>query len=365
MKFVRGMRDLVHEYDVFLLDMWGVMHDGQKPYDGVLDVVQQLKQHTTSSSDQPKRLIILSNSSKRKDHSMKMLTKLGFDPNDFTQILTSGEIAHHILSAHGTTDDPVTETTNEWHWDVLTEHLESTNNKARKVFVLGSGDGDADYCTSCGWELAPVDEASLIVARGTFTIDNGQTVVEKRVSEKEYDRVLQECLEQAASLQLPMLVCNPDKIRPDADKSPMPGQLGDLYEEALQSKQGLDGSSAERLVKRIGKPFADVYRIALQSESDQTVDLSRVCMVGDALETDVAGGSAVGIDTIWILKDGIYGDQLESIAQEKQKNGKDQDTALVHAAVEITSSFNSLPAHETYAKGRQLEPTVLMPHFRW
>ena len=53
--------------------MWGVMHDGTTTYEGVLDVVQKLKQ-------QGKDLIILSNSSKRQDNSIKMLKKLGFDP---------------------------------------------------------------------------------------------------------------------------------------------------------------------------------------------------------------------------------------------------------------------------------------------
>ena len=55
-------------HETFLLDMWGVMHDGNAPYDGVLDTVQELKR-------QGKKLIILSNSSKRRDASEKMLKK--------------------------------------------------------------------------------------------------------------------------------------------------------------------------------------------------------------------------------------------------------------------------------------------------
>jgi ribonucleotide monophosphatase NagD (HAD superfamily) len=51
-------------------DMWGVMHDGARPYDGVLDAVDQLIQAN-------KKLTILSNSSKRLDHSIRMLKRLG------------------------------------------------------------------------------------------------------------------------------------------------------------------------------------------------------------------------------------------------------------------------------------------------
>jgi ribonucleotide monophosphatase NagD (HAD superfamily) len=58
----------VLKHDTFLLDMWGVMHDGTQPYDGVLETVQELKRLG-------KRLIILSNSSKRRDDSEKMLRK--------------------------------------------------------------------------------------------------------------------------------------------------------------------------------------------------------------------------------------------------------------------------------------------------
>lgn len=316
MTLVTGVKDIVDHYDVFLLDMWGVMHDGSTPYDGVLDVIQQLVQAK-------KRLIILSNSSKRKDHSIRMLQKLGFDPNDFEQILTSGEIAFHMLR-------------NMDRWSLL-ESIEFP-----KAFCLGSGDGDKEYCESCGWSLAPVDEASLVVARGTFTVDDGTTVVNKRDDEQAYERSLDVSLQKAAARLLPMMVCNPDKIRPDVERPPMPGKIGDSYEEALGG-----GQDAEALVQRIGKPFRDVYDIALKD----TPDLSRVVMVGDALETDITGGSAMGIDTIWVLKDGIHSPDL------------DDDVSLEEEATAILESFNRLDG--TYAKGRRLSPTILMPRFRW
>ena len=70
------------------------MHDGTTTYQGVIEVVQKLRQHG-------KTLIILSNSSKRQDNSIKMLTKLGFDnatTDLFAQIITSGEVTHYLLS---------------------------------------------------------------------------------------------------------------------------------------------------------------------------------------------------------------------------------------------------------------------------
>ena len=60
--------EILENYDTFLLDMWGVMHNGSEPYAGVLDAVKELKALG-------KKLIILSNSSKRRENSHKMLGK--------------------------------------------------------------------------------------------------------------------------------------------------------------------------------------------------------------------------------------------------------------------------------------------------
>ena len=83
--FVSGLQGIVEIYSTFLLDMWGVMHDGSQPYNGALQTVKFLK-------EAGKKMIILSNSSKRKEKSLLMLQKLGFDPSDFDQIITSGEV---------------------------------------------------------------------------------------------------------------------------------------------------------------------------------------------------------------------------------------------------------------------------------
>ena len=73
------------------------------------------------------------------------------------------------------------------------------------MFVFGSGDQDEEYCTSAGWTLAKIEEACLIVARGTFTIDDGERVVKKKEDEVEYFRVMEESLKVAAERRIPMV----------------------------------------------------------------------------------------------------------------------------------------------------------------
>jgi len=323
MKQIQGVRDIVDDYDTFLLDMWGVMHDGSVPFDGVLECIQLLKAAN-------KRMVILSNSSKRQDNSVKMLTKLGFDPSDFESIITSGEVSWNMLSGN---------LKNEW----LEEHV---SDKKKNVFVLGSGDKDVKYCESCGWTVTSVAEASLLLARGTFTINDGSdNVVNKNESAETYEHALSMCLEEAAKRKLPMLVANPDKVRPDKHRPPMPGKIGDKYEARL--REG-NVHEPESLVKRIGKPLLDVYDIALR---DCVSERSRVVMVGDALETDVVGGTMAGVDAAWVLLDGIHSPDIDK-------------HNLLTSCKTVVENFNAR-SDETYAKGEQLMPELVMPHFRW
>ena len=319
LSFVTGVEQIARDYDIFLLDMWGVLHDGTAPYEGVLECVQELKRAG-------KELIILSNSSQRKDNSERMLVQLGFHPNDFHQIITSGDVAHRMLSLDQTLECQI--------WPVLSEIQE------KLVFVLGSGSQDEEYCESSGWTLATVEEANLIVARGTFSICDGTNLILKKKDELEYSRILDKSLRKAASRKLPMLITNPDKVRPDSELPPMPGAIGDAYASLLEDNE------VDSLIKRIGKPFPEVYELALKDR-----DPNKACMVGDALETDVTGGSAVGLTTVWVTHDGIHGPFIASCHN------------IEEGAAVILEQFNSKQG--TYSKDGKLRPSVILPHFRW
>ena len=69
---VRGFRELVARYDGFLLDQWGVMHDGSQALPGANDCVRRL--HALG-----KPVVILSNSSKRAPATLERLPEIGLD----------------------------------------------------------------------------------------------------------------------------------------------------------------------------------------------------------------------------------------------------------------------------------------------
>jgi ribonucleotide monophosphatase NagD (HAD superfamily) len=98
---------------------------------------------------------------------------------------------------------------------------------------------------------------------------------------------------------------------------------------------------AREYVKRIGKPFREVYDIALGDG-----DRSRAIMIGDALETDVVGGGTAGVDSLWVVNDGIHGADVA-------KKGADG----------VLETFNG--NFDSYAYGKKVTPRYVTGHFRW
>ena len=43
MKSIQGLGEIAGDYDLFLIDQWGVIHDGETPYDGAVDALAELK----------------------------------------------------------------------------------------------------------------------------------------------------------------------------------------------------------------------------------------------------------------------------------------------------------------------------------
>ena len=139
----------------------------------------------------------------------------------------------------------------------------------------------------------------------------------------------------------------------------MPGTIGVAYRELLAKHQGnKDSVELDDLILSLGKPFSGVYEIALNAvaaSSDESVDKSRVVMVGDALETDVTGATVSGIDSIWVIRDGIHNQAiLEASSNNNPREGCEA----------VLQEFNEA-SESTYARGRTVSPTVVLPHFRW
>ena len=65
-----GLRESIEDFDVYLLDQFGVLHDGVRPYPGVAEALEALH-------DAGKKLVILTNSGKRSAPNLERLVALG------------------------------------------------------------------------------------------------------------------------------------------------------------------------------------------------------------------------------------------------------------------------------------------------
>jgi hypothetical protein len=142
-----GMDEISTRYDSLIIDQWGVLHDGIDPYPGVIEILRRLKVAG-------KQLILLSNSSKRKESSFKGLMKVGIDASLFDDIITSGDLAWNMIT--------------ERRFDFHLPKTSETVDEKLKVFVIGNNQDDLEYITSCNCVLGSPENADFILARGTF-----------------------------------------------------------------------------------------------------------------------------------------------------------------------------------------------------
>src|SRR3954452_22299400 len=96
LRLIEGMRELAPRYDGFILDLWGVVHDGIAPFPGVLDCMGRLLEGG-------KRLVLLSNAPRRADDVVRRIAALGVPAGLYHGVMSSGEEAWLHLSRR---DDP-------------------------------------------------------------------------------------------------------------------------------------------------------------------------------------------------------------------------------------------------------------------
>ena len=262
---IQGISKILRNYDVMVLDQWGVLHDGKKPYDGVIDSMRQIRENF------PIKIIILSNSSKRSSSTQQGLLKVGLSPDHIDGIVTSGEIGWQRIR------------------DRFYDFLHHSDRPLR-VTLIGNADDDLEYIQSCGCILADPKDADFILARGSFSYSTASINHVYKTAEALFeciDTYLTEC----AMYSLPMLVTNPDTNRPGSN-APMPGRIGEKY-----SNKGMR-------VEYIGKPYSAVYdecyHVA-ESLLGKSASSLRFFAVGDSLEHDIRGAEVAGMDSVWIM----------------------------------------------------------------
>lgn len=249
-----SLRQIIDDYDYFILDQWGVLHDGVAPYAHALPALALLEEHG-------KPFVILSNSGKRSAPNQARLVRLGFPESISRHILTSGELAWRALSE--TVDSP----------------LAAIADKS--CFIIAQP-GENGLIQETPWREAPVDQAGMILVAGLTA----------EAKFEDYSEALAVGLER----DLPMACANLDFDALFGTKTAFgPGRLAHWYAE-----QG-------GTVHRFGKPEPSAFSGA-QAMLGVMPDM-RGIMVGDSLYHDIAGAMRAGIDTLFVTS-GIHGTTL-------------------------------------------------------
>lgn len=250
-----GLAPVIDRYDGVILDLWGVIHDGEQPYPGVPETLDRLRAAG-------KTVCLLSNAPRRTDGVIRKLSGMGIGRDRYDHVMTSGEAAYQALR---TRDDA-------WHAAL-----------GRRLIHIGP-DRDVDVFEGLGYTVvATPEEADFVVNTGI--VEYGETVAE-------YEDVLSAC----AARRLPMVCANPDLIVMVGPQMVIcAGTLALRYEE-------LGGD-----VRWHGKPHAPVYDRCLELMG--IADKSRILAVGDSLRTDVAGANGAGID-VALVTFGIHQEEL-------------------------------------------------------
>ncbi|MFV3130010.1 TIGR01459 family HAD-type hydrolase [Niveispirillum sp. KHB5.9] len=255
---IPGLAGIADRYDGFILDLWGVVHDGVKPYDGVVECLSTLRRLG-------KRVCLLSNAPRRIAAAAAKLTAMGVTPDLYDALYTSGEASFEALRDRG----------DAWHAAL-----------GPKLFHIGPPRDNDVYDSLADRVRVDSPEAA------DFVLNTGIDDYDETLAD--YEPLLRRCLDRG----LPMLCANPDLVVV-IDKTLVlcAGELARYYEQ-----MGGD-------VRYHGKPHAPVYRRCFDLLGG--VAPSRILAVGDSLRTDVAGANAAGIDSLFITG-GIHREELGS-----------------------------------------------------
>jgi HAD superfamily hydrolase (TIGR01459 family) len=255
MKRITGLSEIADRFDLFLVDQYGVLHDGIAAYPGAIEGLAK-----TAASRH--KVVVLTNSGKSAAANQARLAAFGFS-GSHDAVISSGEVALQRVKAgafgHGLA-------------------------AGARVCVIGRV-GDTYAFSSDDFTLVsrPEDAAHLIFAGSDAP----------RTSLIAY----RSALADAARAGVPAICVNPDitMIR-DGALIPAPGAIARIYE-------SLGGR-----VDYVGKPYKAIFQSAHALFNE--VPAGRVLMIGDSPEHDVAGARPMGFATL-LVRTGIHRDLSE------------------------------------------------------
>ena len=284
MKIIKKISDIANDFDTFIIDLWGVMHNGKESFPKAIKCVDELYKLK-------KNLIIISNSSQKNEKILVDLEKLGFNINLFNRILTSGQAVWEELK----------KPTLAWSKKLGENcyHLTNDLKKSKNNLLQGLNKKIVN----------DINKANFIIGSSA---DPFKPILE-------YVPILQ----KAYSKKLPFICVNPDYESVEKDNNNKRkicmGAIAKLYE-------SIGGE-----VFILGKPSDFIYKKATLFIDN--FDKKRTIAIGDSLSHDIYGAYNFGIKSIFISS-GIHSNIFQS------NNNKDlQNIIKEHSEYKVLPDF--------------------------
>lgn len=254
-----GIAAVAADYDGFIVDLWGVLHNGTAPYPGALEALADIR-------TEGRKVCLLSNAPRRVANTRERLRALGLTDDCYDGLMTSGELAHACLANPDETK----------HRTLGPKALFFGGAADRHLLDGVAGRSYTDDLNVATWIL------------NTGIADPAETVAD-------YRDTLRRCAERS----LPMVCVNPDLVV-ITSRGPQvcAGAIAEAYE----------GMGAPVIWH--GKPHRPVYDHcrALMGWTAAT----KLLAIGDSFRTDVAGALGAGCDVAFIAG-GIHRTELGTV----------------------------------------------------
>lgn len=289
-RIIQSLSDLAGDYDALFCDLWGCLHNGVTPFPAAVAALQSFRAGGGA-------VILVTNAPRPKSSVVRQLEAMGLPRDAWDNVATSGD-ATQIAMLSGAIGSRV-------------HHIGAPKDE---VFFTDFEDDVLTLAGTTQITRVPLDQADGVICTG---LADDLTETPDDYSAK---------LLMAKTKGLTMLCANPDIIVDMGEKRLFcAGALAAAYEQR--------GGTA----LYYGKPHPPIYDLARRRLGR---DDPRILCVGDGIATDVQGGMAEGLDTLFV-SGGIA-------AQAFGNDAENPDPALL----------------EQWLAGQQMSPTYTIGQLR-
>jgi len=91
LKELNQLSNIFDNYDTFVIDLWGVVHNGMALNPKAIEAIKNLKNNS-------KKIVFLSNAPRPSSKVIDFLLKMNMDRKYLSNVMTSGEAAMHAIN---------------------------------------------------------------------------------------------------------------------------------------------------------------------------------------------------------------------------------------------------------------------------